>query len=789
MKKIFINFWDLTKLLQINIGKLSLTIFILSILTPLNFSAAHKFVFKFERNENSEIIFYSEIQKNITIFEGKNEEYYLSVLYCLDSKQSKTCLNSIFTYKKENFIGFEVLNKLFNFDTSESLNGKIECNFNLLYFLSLTKDISELSEKINSNQLIILLFIFKSLKAIKNKNIFELLQRIFFNLINQRIDEPGSEIFNSEEINRFLTRYKIGFYFKKNLLSAFLKNLMVEHVFYDENLVWVKDTKEIFDPQQLNEHVLYKNLLINDFEIFDSFEMFIRNHFSLNIFQALLNGIGIESLIINNSRSNQIHRSFSSLLKNFVSGFKSLKFSNLTGSTETILRKLNEIPNLNLEFFSMRKSTADSNIFFSLLRKQRLKGLVLDNVTITSDTTEFFDYLTSNRTLEYIFFKDIEITFYWWISIVKKSTMARIILSFDSPFKVNKFIDQFTMSSYKNNILHLDIWFNFFKIPKEFFDFLWYFRCLKTLKIFGYKVDENIESRLYRAIENMNALKNLGIEYSDFSDEIYNYFFEKQGLSILHIKNSFSNQKALNISLFNANLLFTQIILENIDISLNTIFELFKLENLEVLELRLSKLSDNGSSESLNLKSRNIDSLSLNGIVLNSLNFIDIFNKLNCLKTLQLFECRKFPCYLANLGFGCNLTLKTLCYKNGVLHKEDLDRLKLLAVLEKLDFYKCEFIECSFGELGKDCRFLGSLKSLDLSNININIQDLKYLLNFKHLKNLGLFFNYLHLQGVKFNLGRLARIHFSLKNRNIKAKPKNLKRYLYENSIEEISEI
>ncbi|TBT97358.1 hypothetical protein CWI39_3004p0010, partial [Hamiltosporidium magnivora] len=500
------------------------------------------------------------------------------------------------------------------------------------YFLSLTKDISELSEKINSNQLIILLFIFKSLKAIKNKNIFELLQRIFFNLINQRIDEPRSEIFNSEEINKFLTRYKIGFYFKKNLLSAFLKNLMVEHVFYDENLVWVKDTKEIFDPQQLNEHVLYKNLLINDFEIFDSFEMFIHNHFSLNIFQALLNGIGIESLIINNSRSNQIHRSFSSLLKNFVSGFKSLKFSNLTGSTETILRKLNEIPNLNLEFFSMRKSTADSNIFFSLLRKQRLKGLVLDNVTITSDTTEFFDYLTSNRTLEYIFFKDIEITFYWWISIVKKSTMARIILSFDSPFKVNKFIDQFTMSSYKNNILHLDIWFNFFKIPKEFFGFLWYFRCLKTLKIFGYKVDENIESRLYRAIENMNALKNLGIEYSDFSDEIYNYFFEKQGLSILHIKNFFSNQKALNISLFNANLLFTQIILENIDISLNTIFELFKLENLEVLELRLSKLSDNGSSESLNLKSRNIDSLSLNGIVLNSLNFIDIFNKLNCLK-------------------------------------------------------------------------------------------------------------------------------------------------------------
>ncbi|TBU06521.1 hypothetical protein CWI39_0478p0020 [Hamiltosporidium magnivora] len=134
----------------------------------------------------------------------------------------------------------------------------------------------------------------------------------------------------------------------------------------------------------------------------------------------------------------------------------------------------------------------------------------------------------------------------------------------------------------------------------------------------------------------------------------------------------------------------------------------------------------------------------------------------------------------------CNMRLKTLSYKGNSLYVNDLNRIKDLAIIEKLNFYKCKFIETSFYKLGSECRFFNFLKKLNLGCVVLGVEDFHYLRNFKKLKYLQISFHAIHLVEIKFNLISLAKSRFPAKLFFKEIDSEELSEYFKEEGVEEV---
>ncbi|TBU19511.1 hypothetical protein CWI38_0207p0030 [Hamiltosporidium tvaerminnensis] len=760
--------------------------FILSMFIRLNFVISYRFTYIFERRRNLEIIFYEEIQNSQVYIEKSEDCFDMKIYYAVDSiSLSKT--NQVFTYRKENFIGFEILNDFLNANTFQNVHGKVECNFDLAYIFKITKDISELPDRMNTHRFDCLFSICRNLKVIKNRNIFKLLEVIiiktYFCQVKNYIVYKYRKL---EKIIKSISFEKIDFYMKKNLISSFLNILMIRHTFYEDNLILLQNTK-LFEISSFYDHIPYKNLLINDYMIFGYFEKMLKNQCLFNILEILLSEINIKSLLLDNIKEFETRDNYHSYSIFSMKIFRSIVISNFSGSPHVVLYELSKAIHVNLEIFGLENIIMNAKYFNLILKNHKLKGLILDNISMNGGGIYYLnDYIKLNNTLEFIDFRNPQNNFTWWISFVKSSNIKKILITFNSLQIEENFIKEFCGLNSEVHILLLQINFCFFAMSKGFCKSLRYFKSLQTLKLYNYESNKDIEPYLLKALNNMKDLTVLEIEYSEFGKKFYNFLSANQKIGGLKINNNFSKHEILNLKPFinykTLNLLF----LKSIRISESGLIEIFKLENLKILSLKACTLTAIGNPKSLNFMSKKLSSLCLQGTDLNLLKYVDMLTHLRYLKNLKLIAKELEMYRLAKLNSLCNVTFNKLFYNWGILDSNDLNRIKSFEVLEVLDLCGCKFIEGSLCDLGKDCKFFNSLQKLNLYFVKLTLDDFIYLRNFKNLKNLKLMFYDLRLLQININLFCLKTCHFSLKKIYDKNNGMSILNYLKEESIDGI---
>ncbi|TBU06520.1 hypothetical protein CWI39_0478p0010 [Hamiltosporidium magnivora] len=513
--------------------------------------SANKFVYLFEKFENTKIKIYSELLKGIPSIEKKEEFDFFNVYYNIDLKS--------FDSKDH------VLDDFLNANISEYINGKIECSFELVYFLKLTSDISHLPYNVNKNHFKCLFLGLKYLRAIGNKNIVKLLECLFLKICsNQNTTDLKKEEVKYEGLLSFIDLTALDFYLRKNLISG------------NNNLN--------FDAILFNEHIPYKNLLINDYEVFCTLENFLSNNYYLNTFKFLLVEIGIKSLIINNClNSKTISKKFY-FFSQMAHIFKSIIISNFQGSSEIILYELNKGDDINIEYFTLINSIIESNYLFSFLKKQSLKGLIFNNVIMNVYLSCFENYMNSNDTLEYIDFRNMEMGFSWWINFSAISNIQCIILDFDSFYLANNFIKECSNIGLKLDLYYLEL-------------------CMK-------------------------GIETLFLQNIHFSDKFYEFLFQKKGIKMLQLKNSCFLREILRFKILNFYKSITYLILINIKISEHILIEIFKLKDLKVLSLKFCGIISIKNSRSRNFISKNIQRLNLSGSDINIFESNHILTKL-----------------------------------------------------------------------------------------------------------------------------------------------------------------
>ncbi|TBU10475.1 hypothetical protein CWI38_1737p0020 [Hamiltosporidium tvaerminnensis] len=738
------------------------------------FIVGNIFVYRFEIVEEAQLLFYNDVQKHKTNLSEIEEEYYLKTHYTIDSDSSIES-KWAFTYTKDNYIGFEVLNNILDANRSEKINGKIECNFELIFFLKLTNNISLLPEKVNCYQLKCMLLTLKYLKALESKHIGTVLKGLLFKMYF------GEQIcfLKYKESFRQIFFAEIEYFIIKKLIQAFLNILMVNHTFHSQNLILLKNSNEIFDITLFNEHIPYNNLLVNDCKILYILEKAFKNLYIFKIFQILLHQLHIKSLIINNFLGNETNNKtyyFSIFSKEI---FKSIIISNLYGSLNAILYQLDTAFDENLEFFSLKNINVDCYYLDFFLKKRNLKGLILNDISMDADLYNFQAFVHLIKTLEYVEFCNIKMSYTWWVDFVGASNIKRIILSFVSSFLADFFLKEFTKVISYSNVQYLEIWFSNSKLYLNFWNCLGYFRSLQTLKLINYISDMNIELNLFKVIHNMQKLENLTIEHDDYSDYFYNFLFKRHGLKVLNVRNFSSNRKIIKLNLLNNSKFLTQLILSYIKITESSLLEIFKLEFLKVLYLQFCQITLTKNSESHIAWPKNIISLYFKTYKPNLYNNIDILSGLDYLENLYLYGCKSLFGSLIDLSLMCNLNLKTLSYKSDTIYMKDLQRIKYLERLEELNLSKCRFFGVKFYDLGDDCKFINSLKMLKLFAIKICPKDLLYIRNFKNL-------NYIKLSNFGFtvileksSLISLTRSHIISKKRYEEFKDGNILRNFY----------
>ncbi|TBU05734.1 hypothetical protein CWI36_0588p0010 [Hamiltosporidium magnivora] len=748
--------------------------------------SANKFVYLFEKFENTKIKIYSELLKGIPSIEKKEEFDFFNVYYTIDLK-SFDSKDHVYTYENKGFIGFEVLNNFLNANISEYINGKIECSFELVYFLKLTSDISYLPYNVNKNQFKCLFLGLKYLRAIDNKNIVKLLGCTFLKICsNQNTTDLKKEEVKYEGLVSFINLTELDFYLRKNLISGFINILMIKHIFYEDNLILLGNNNLNFDAILFNEHIPYKNLLINDYEVFCTLENFLSNNYYLNTFKFLLVEIGIKSLIINNCLNSETISKKFYFFSQMAHIFKSIIISNFQESSEIIIYELSKGNDINIEYFTLINSIIESNYLFSFLKKQSLKGLIFNNVIMNVYLSCFENYMNSNDTLEYIDFKNMEMGVSWWINFSAISNILCVILDFDSFYLANNFIKECSNIGLKLDLCYLELWFAGLKIPLEFCNFLSHCKSLKTLKFFNCFLDKKIEPNLYHVLESMKGLETLFLQNIHFSDKFYEFLFQKKGIKMLQLKNSCFPREILRFEILNFHKSITHLILINIKISEHILIEIFKLKDLKVLSLKFCGIISIKNSISRNFIYKNIQRLNLSGSDINIFESNHILTKLDNLESLHLSYFQFHSCCLTKLSPMCNMRLKTLSYKGNSLYVNDLNRIKHLATIEKLNFYKCKFIETSFYKLGSECRFFNSLKKLNLGCVVLGAEDFHYLRNFKKLKYLQISFHAIHLVEIKFNLISLAKSRFTAKLFFKEIDSEELSEYFKEEGVEEV---
>ncbi|TBU12715.1 hypothetical protein CWI38_0657p0030 [Hamiltosporidium tvaerminnensis] len=684
----------------------------------------HRFIYLLKKEGNSNLYFYSKISEEKLVFEKNENHLYLRIL---NDKNTGSINNGkhVLTYKKNNFIRFDILDDILHQNISDNIIWKIECNFDFLYILKLTNDISELSDGITDVEFKWLLFSFQYLKVIENKNLSKFIRALYFNmLLNQNINNSKNENQNLKVVFSLYHSLEIYSVFKRKLIIEFLNALMIRHVFYDENLILCRNIKDTFDPSLLNEHIPYKSLLINDFKVFSILEKIITNRHIFNYFMFLLEQINIKAFILNCYQVSQTKSQNFDFFSNCKHLFKAITISNLTIATQYIFSQLNESIDGNLEIFTLRNSIVDGRYVDTFLKKHNLKGLKLDNVNMGADVSFLDAYMDSNQSLEYIDLRKVKFNFSWLINLTSSSNIQKCILFFDLSFSEQYFIRECAKLKdlHIDVLLYLQIRFYSYRISEEFCIFLKNFRSLQTLILLNYRSDKNTDLLLLNAIGTLKFLENLTVGNNFFSTKFYNYLFQIPRIETLIINNFFLHKKTLELKPFSDYKYLTRLNLNSVKISGLSLIEIFKCENLKVLSLEFCELKSIRNIKLLDFRSLSIKSLCLSGSNLKAFKNLDILASLEYLETLFVSGCKSYLCNLTKLSIGCNLRLKKLTYKWGNISYNDLNRIKYLEVLEKLDLTECKFTEgMKLYKLGNDCRFLHSLKHLNLWGVRIDL--------------------------------------------------------------------
>ncbi|TBU00358.1 hypothetical protein CWI39_1710p0010 [Hamiltosporidium magnivora] len=495
-------------------------------------------------------------------------------------------------------------------------------------------------------------------------------------------------------------------YIKKSFISGFLEIYMLKYIFYDGNLIVLENVKSDYYTSIFNDHIPYKNILINSCKVFLCLEKMLLNTLILNFFQILLNVMNLKSLILDGSIEYEIPNLKFKFHIFYLETFKSIVFFNFMKSSSSLfLENLSVLIRNDIEFLQLELLKVSRNVLRLLLDKKNPIGLVLKNVSIPHSINPF-----------------------WWNNLFFKSNFQTLILSFNSISSEESFIREFSKSrGTVRAILHLEISFYYTEIPKEFFDSLLNLNHLRTLKLQTYITNEQTEIYLINAIKNMNRLENI-----DISQNFFN------GIETLYLKNDEFEINILEIAFTGNYKLLKQIGFSNMTIGITGLIEIFKLENLEMLSFECCIFESIDNFCFSYSKSQYLKCLHLHDLDLNTNNFVYVLIKLDFLEILEISSCKIQPGLLTGLGLMCDKSLSILSFKFGFLNSNDLNRIKNIKVLEDLNLMECRFFQCNFWELGNDCKFFNSLKVLNLCDVKINIEDLIYLRKFENLMKLSL---------------------------------------------------
>ncbi|TBU05993.1 hypothetical protein CWI36_0537p0010 [Hamiltosporidium magnivora] len=730
---------------------------IMNVFTLFALVFSHRFNYTFRCNEKTEILIYREKQEEEAFDEVMNEDYELLLSLSVDNENFYDD-KPIFTYGKENNIQFDVLNNILEENTLETnfKCGRIQCSYELSYFLRLTRDIIELPKFFNNYQLKCMLATLKYLKAIENKKIVKFFVALVFNDCNcNNINESEKNNFHFEYITWSDFIIKIDRTMKTNLLSGFISYFMIEFVFNDENLNLLENTNDYYDILLFDKNIPFKHLLINNLKIFFALENILKNPRYLNIFRVLLDELNIESLIINNYQASEIldvrfpYYVFSMLI------FKSMIVSDITTSYIFVSYLLYVGIDENIEFFSLKNISVSTNDLNFFLRKQKLKGLVLDTVKAIENSNIIDDCVKLIETLEFVDFRNIDINYNWWKCFFLTANATSIILFFDTLTSQENFLNGLAKLGKNMNLVRLKIMFFDFEISESFcyslrlLNLLKNLKNLKNLKLFNYQTNKKSEISLFKAIRSLKELKKLTIQNPKFCKTPCNYFLKSQNIKVLCLENIFSDDKTQLLASIFSFTFITKFLLTNIFITHALLVKIFKMKHLIQLSLVFCTIESIINPQPLDFSARNIKSLNIYDTNWNNLQNFDILGKLDNIEFLDISLCGLSASYLKNLSPGCNLKLKSVSCESGILDIDDLTIIGKLEIIEELNLSNCVFYNSGFFKLGENCKFFNSLKNLDFMFVDISIEDLNYIRKFKSLKNLSLTLSGLDLLCVK----------------------------------------
>ncbi|TBU00336.1 hypothetical protein CWI37_1039p0020 [Hamiltosporidium tvaerminnensis] len=738
---------------------------------------------------NSDILFFRENRTEVSFDQEISTDCWLEIIHDCDIKHVNQ-ENYWFRYTKENFVSFEELNNIL-FSNATIKKGIVECSYELSHILKMTNDITDMPINMSNYQFKCILTTLKYLKAVENKNMVKLFQAlIFYDFVYHLNNGSKSKplfLYGAFQDDFF---QNFEFVIMKNFLFAFLNIFMMNYSFENGNLILLDKCRVSQDISLLNKNIPYKNIVIANFKVVYIFENILRNCYILYSFQALLNFLDIKSLIVDNYINLEIYEQNYNFAIFSIKTFKSISISNFTNQSSLgFLDKLGSVIRNDLEFLCLMNLQISRNAISLFLNQKRLKGLVLRNLIQIEDIDFIQDYTDCSKKLEYIEFKNVILKDTWWNYFLQVANVRKIILYFCTLLQQKNFMKEFVKIVSDKDVLYFEINFSFSGISVDFFPYLLYFRSLRTLKIYTYKNDSKNDPFLLEAIKNMKMLDHLVLQKIFIGRVFYNYLFQKSEIKVLHLKNIFFNPETPFLYFINNYKSLRKLVLTYIEVSSFGLIEIFKLENLIDLTLDFCVLHKTLMIplQHLNFMSKKIVTLDLNNTNLEIFDEIDILGNLCCLESLNLSECMASPGYLARLSSKCNLRLKIISYESGILNSYDLNRLKNLEVLEEFNLSNCIFYDCKFSDLGKDCKFFNTLKKLDLWLVDIDIEDLKYFINFKNLEKLYLKLSGLNIYTIKKHLVTLPVYFLSIINTDNQTPTKYLFNYLYEESIMALS--
>ncbi|KAK1347167.1 hypothetical protein CWI37_1403p0010 [Hamiltosporidium tvaerminnensis] len=716
---------------------------------------------RFQTNENFEILFFeNKYEQNFSEYVSYGDYELKIITGSYEDLDDDT--QPFFIYNNENFVDFELFNNilLYNKPENEYKIGIIKCNYDLSYYLRLTKDISIVSNLLNGYQFKCILIMLKHLKAVENQNLAKFLQALIpENLYDEIINVLmlKNHYLHIEEILSCDFFADVDLNIKRKLILGFLNKLMIKGDFYDGNLILYDKHNEDYDVSLLDNDIPQKNLLINSFKIFISLENILKDFCNHNILRIIFNDLNIKSLILNNFISDMIPSDDFAPIVLSIPSFTSITLSNvrLPTSPDLLCYTLRNINN-NIEFLRLENTKTYGFNFMNIFNEKKLRGLVLRAVKLHEYTSSFDDWSNFYEKLEFIDFRSVFINSLWWKHFFQKANLNKIIVHFSDLNSEKSFLDEFVkITTSKINFFHLEIRFNYSELEINFLLSLIYFKYLRTLTLDGYRISNDNVMLLYQAIDSMKDLECLELCRYEDNTKPYDFLPDKLKLKSLNLQNIFLNNEIILILFFQSHRFITELSLKNVVLSSDCLKEIFKCENLIQLSLDISISNPDVYYESADFLSKNINRLSLRNPCYIFTQGFDMLSKLESLEFISISSCGFRTGYISMLNSKSALSLKTLSYRFSTLDSNDINKITGFKILKELNLFGCKFQNYTFLNFLNECEFFKSLKTLEFWVIGMKNDDFKGLKRFRKLKELSFKFS-------EFDLLKINNCIFSL---------------------------